>query len=85
MNKDLLEMKVERGADIFYNKEIDKFAQKKRRIELIYKYILMPHYLYIWLFSLVTYSGHHRRQGITNDVGTSSPVERCIESEAGIC
>ena len=38
MNKDLLEkMKVERGADTFYNKVIDEIAKKKQRIELIYK------------------------------------------------
>ena len=38
MNKDLLEkMKVEHGADTFYNKVIHEFAKKKRRIELIYK------------------------------------------------
>ena len=38
MNKDLLEkMEVERVDDSFYNKIINEFAKKKRRIELIYK------------------------------------------------
>ena len=32
-------MKVESGADTFYNKAIDEFDKKKRRIELIYKEI----------------------------------------------
>ena len=30
-------MKVEHGADTFYNKVINKFTKKKRRIGLIYK------------------------------------------------
>ena len=37
-NKDLLKkMKTEQSADTFYNKVINEFAKKKRRIDLIYK------------------------------------------------
>ena len=37
-NKDpLKKMKVKCGVDNIYNKVIDEFTQKKRRIELIYK------------------------------------------------
>ena len=38
MNNYLLKtMKIELGGDTFYNKVIDKFTKKKRRIELVYK------------------------------------------------
>ena len=37
MNKKFLKMKVEHGADTFYNKVINEFAKKKQRIEFIYK------------------------------------------------
>ena len=38
-------MKVKCGADTFYDKVIDEFAKKKWKIKLIYKYILIIHYL----------------------------------------
>ena len=38
-------MKVEHGADTFYNKVIEEFAKKKQRNELIYRYILISHFL----------------------------------------
>ena len=47
-NKDLLKkMKEEAGGDTFYNKVIDEFAKKKPRIELIFKWILIAHFLWI--------------------------------------
>ena len=44
MHKDLFKkVKVEPVADIFLQ-QIDEFAKKKRRFELIYRYILITHY-----------------------------------------
>ena len=46
MNKDLFKkMKVECGADTFYNKVINEFAKNKWMIRSIYKWILITHYL----------------------------------------
>ena len=38
-------MNVEHGPDTFYDKVINEFSKKKRRIELINKKILITHFL----------------------------------------
>ena len=43
-----------------------KNKKKKRRIELIYKQILITHDFLILLFLLVTNKGHYRLQSIIN-------------------
>lgn len=41
MNNNILKkMKVGHGDDTFYRKVINEFAEKKQRIQVIYKYIL---------------------------------------------
>ena len=43
-------MKVKHVVNTFYNRVTYEFAKNKRRIRLIYKQILMIHYLRILLF-----------------------------------
>ena len=67
----------------FYNKVIGELTKKKRKIQLIYKQMLITHYLEILSFSLVTNSGRYRRQGITNGGRIKSeavPIGRSVFS-----
>ena len=67
-----MKMKIERGADTFYDKEVDEFTEKRQRTELIYKQILIIHYLLILSFSLITNNGRYRHQSL---VGWGNQVQ----------